>query len=128
MDKKNKIEEGFWGNLTPSMELALNQLKDQMKAMIYMHGDTIKFIIDDDIYCLQFLRARKFDVKNAMIMITKYCKWSHDNDIGNILKFRFPEIEECQKYYPRGYHKTDRMVLNINREDQFILKGLVLWI
>jgi CRAL/TRIO, N-terminal domain len=102
--------DGFWGHLTTNQKAALQLFKDKIKTAAADYIAIVTPILKEDIFCLQFLRARKFDINNTIAMVLKYCKWVADNKIDKIFEFRFPEVSEVRKFYTRGYHRTDRNV------------------
>jgi hypothetical protein len=62
-------------------------------------------------YQLRFLRARKFDVEKAYIMFTDCEKWREEFGVDEIVKtFKFDENPLVTSYYPRYYHKTDKVI------------------
>jgi len=63
----------------------------------------------DDPTLLRFLRARKFDIVKAKLMIIAAETWRKEFGVDDLLKnFDFPERKEVDKYYPQYYHKTDK--------------------
>ena len=102
--------EGFWGHLSEIQIKALALFKQQLLILKTLYPQAVEQYSNDDILCLQFLRARKFHIDNTIAMFVKYCNWRNDNHIDQIFAFRFPEVIEVRKYYPRGYHRTDRIV------------------
>jgi hypothetical protein len=57
------------------------------------------------------LRARKFDVEKAYIMFTDCEKWREEFGVDEIVKtFKFDENPLVTGYYPRYYHKTDKVI------------------
>ncbi|KAG8995781.1 cytosolic factor, phosphatidylinositol/phosphatidylcholine transfer protein [Tulasnella sp. JGI-2019a] len=63
----------------------------------------------DDPTLLRFLRARKFDLEKAKLMIIEQEKWRKEFGTDGLAKhFDFPEKEQVNKYYPQYYHKTDK--------------------
>ncbi|KAJ3140867.1 cytosolic factor, phosphatidylinositol/phosphatidylcholine transfer protein [Irineochytrium annulatum] len=58
----------------------------------------------------RFLRARKYDLVKAKEMFEAYLKWRVEYKVEELVtSFSFPEAAEVQKYYPRFYHKTDKL-------------------
>eukprot|EP01017_Pseudomicrothorax_dubius_P025728 TRINITY_DN2810_c0_g1_i2.p1 TRINITY_DN2810_c0_g1~~TRINITY_DN2810_c0_g1_i2.p1 ORF type:complete len:183 (-),score=47.57 TRINITY_DN2810_c0_g1_i2:606-1154(-) len=41
-------------------------------------------------------------------MWENFIKWRKENDVDNIEKFEFPELDQVKMFYPHGYYKTDR--------------------
>ena len=111
----------FWGHLTESESQRLVTFKTLIFANLDNYPIDISDYIDD-LSCLRFLRARKFDVAKAIEMFGKHIKWRHDYKMDQIFQFRFTEIEEFRKFYPKGYHNTDLVVIIKIREGQYILK------
>lgn len=64
----------------------------------------------NDRFLLRFLRARKFDLKETVKMLTNYFEWRVENKIDEIDSFDFYELPQILQYYPHGYHKTDKLV------------------
>lgn len=62
----------------------------------------------DDAYLLRFLRARKFDLAKTLTMWNNFIKWRKENNVDEIDKFVFSEIDEVKQFYPHGYFKTDK--------------------
>ncbi len=101
----------FWGHLTDDEKDKLVKYKTNIFSII----DTFPIDISsfmDDLTCLRFLRARKFDLEKTKEMFMKYCKWRVEYQMDKIFQFRYPESDEVKKCYPQGYHKTD-MAVNI---------------
>ncbi|KAH9936891.1 CRAL-TRIO domain-containing protein [Epithele typhae] len=95
---------GRVGNLTETQEAALAQLKQELEA----EGKLVPERMDDPTL-LRFLRARKFDVEKAKLMLLECEKWRVEFGVDDLTKnFDFKEKEEVDKYYPQYYHKTDK--------------------
>jgi len=76
----------------------------------------------DDNLLYRFLRARKFDVAKAEIMITEMEEWREKEKVDDIVKnFAFTELVKISVIYPRFYHKTDKLGRTIYIE---ILKNI----
>ncbi|KAJ1547521.1 cytosolic factor, phosphatidylinositol/phosphatidylcholine transfer protein [Nowakowskiella sp. JEL0078] len=75
------------------------------------------FIFDSvrhhDHLLLRFLRARKFDLTNSLKMFLDYETWRatfNGQGVDVIVKnWEFPEMPIISTYYPRFYHKTDKV-------------------
>ncbi|RPD62159.1 hypothetical protein L226DRAFT_546034 [Lentinus tigrinus ALCF2SS1-7] len=99
-----KPPPGRLGNLTPEQQKALDQLRKEVQ-------DAGKFVPErhDDATLLRFLRARKFDVEAAKVMLLDCEQWRIDFGIDDLMKnFDFKEKALVDKYYPQYYHKTDK--------------------
>ncbi|GAB2282070.1 hypothetical protein Dimus_016627 [Dionaea muscipula] len=57
----------------------------------------------------RFLKARRFDLDKSVHMWEEMIKWRKDNRVDSIIQdFKYDEFEEVQRYYPHGYHGTDK--------------------
>lgn len=97
-----KKGSGFLGDLDPEQEQALATFKQELAPLSL---DPVKY---DDYFCLRFLRARKFDMEKSLLMVRNYFQWRTDFGTDHIFSFEFSEVTELKKFYPHGYHKTDR--------------------
>lgn len=93
---------GFYGELSPEQEETLAAFKRELEPLAL---DPARY---DDYFFLRFLRARKFDLEKALLMIRTFFQWRVDFGTDTILSYSFPEVSEMKKFYPHGYHKTDR--------------------
>ena len=116
MEKENNIED---------KEIDINVIprsKEEEDILILFKKDIQKEnlqyntnIVDDN-YLLRFLRARKLNGSKALEMFKKFVEWRKKEDIDNISNFSFPEESELLQYYPRGFHKTDKLGRPIHYE------------
>lgn len=67
----------------------------------------------DDPVLLRFLRARKFTLEKSLIMFENYLNWRRENNVDELINFKFDCLKELKKVYPHGYHKTDKIVFSI---------------
>ena len=114
---------GFYDQLNQQQFDALQEWKKQLKD-----GNVIEnFEIYDDLYLLRFLRARKFDLVKTMEMFKKFLNWRLEKQVDNIREnFEIENIIEIKKYYPHGYHRTDKIgrPVYIELYDKTDVKGL----
>jgi len=98
---------GRLGNLTIPQQHTLDKFRKELQD---------KGIFDekrhDDAFLLRFLRARKFNQVDAMIMLENYEEWRKTFagcGVDELVKtFDFKEKKQLEKYYPQYYHKTDK--------------------
>lgn len=103
-DPNYKPPPGRLGNLTVEQQAKLDLFKKQLKD----EGIFVESRMDDALL-LRFLRARKFDLPQAKLMISNWIKWRKDQGVDDLLKtFQFPEKNEVDRIYPQYYHKTDK--------------------
>jgi len=63
--------------------------------------------MDDHMLC-RFLRARKFNVANAKLMLLKAESWRKDFGVESLTDYTPEEKVNVDKYYPQYYHKMDK--------------------
>lgn len=102
-DPNYKPPPGRLGNLTVIQQHALDTLKKELQDGGYFVEERM-----DDATLLKFLRARKFDVAKAKLMIVEAEKWRVEFEMDDIMTFDYVEKAEVDKYYPQYYHKTDK--------------------
>ncbi|KAJ3567684.1 hypothetical protein NP233_g6207 [Leucocoprinus birnbaumii] len=94
---------GRLGNLTPEQQQALDQFKKELQDEGHFVPERM-----DDATLLRFLRARKFDVAKAKLMLLNCEQWRKEFGVDELIKnFDFKEKELVNAYYPQYYHKTD---------------------
>ncbi|KAJ1536874.1 cytosolic factor, phosphatidylinositol/phosphatidylcholine transfer protein, partial [Cladochytrium tenue] len=97
--------QGRLGHLTPEEEATLRDFKVILtEARLYdpaTHSDHL---------LLRFLRARKFQIPLAFKMWQECQTWREEFGTNTIITdFDFPEYPIVKKFYPRFYHKTDKI-------------------
>ncbi|KAJ3333471.1 cytosolic factor, phosphatidylinositol/phosphatidylcholine transfer protein [Blyttiomyces sp. JEL0837] len=107
MSLYNSMEnlQGRLGHLTQEQEEILADFKRELASEnLY---DPSKH---DDHLLLRFLRARKFQIPLAKKMWTECEQWREDYQTDTIITtLDFPEYPIVKKFYPRFYHKTDKI-------------------
>ncbi|KAI0786537.1 CRAL-TRIO domain-containing protein [Abortiporus biennis] len=103
-DPNYKPLPGRLGNLTVTQQHTLDKFRKALQ-------DEGIFVPErhDDATLLRFLRARKFDLELAKVMIINAEKWRKEFGVDDLVKnFDFKEKAEVDKYYPQFYHKMDK--------------------
>lgn len=72
----------------------------------------------EDFYLLRFLKARKFDFDQAKIMFNAFLEFRKKYDVENNDSFVFHELEDVKKFYPHGFHNTDKFVNFLSNEGE----------
>ncbi|KAL3901071.1 MAG: hypothetical protein SGCHY_000890 [Lobulomycetales sp.] len=94
---------GRSGSLTSEQENTLAEFKRVLDAA------NITGPYDDNIF-LRFLRARKFDLDASVKMFTDYHNWRADYNVESLRdEFELPEYPIVRAFYPRYYHRTDKL-------------------
>ncbi|WBW71630.1 sec14 cytosolic factor family, phospholipid-intermembrane transfer protein Spo20/Sec14 [Schizosaccharomyces osmophilus] len=92
---------GHPGHLTASQQETLDSFRSELKKM----GYSVRL---DDATLLRFLRARKFNMQQALDMFVKSENWRKEFGVADLIKnFQYVEKPLVSKYYPQYYHKTD---------------------
>ncbi|KAJ3222959.1 cytosolic factor, phosphatidylinositol/phosphatidylcholine transfer protein [Clydaea vesicula] len=96
---------GRLGHLTEDQQQQLTEFKTLLTTLnIY---DSEKY---DDNLLLRFLRARKFNLEDTKVMFENYHNWRCEFGVDKLIsEFEFPEYPVVKKYYPRYYHKCDKL-------------------
>ena len=90
--------------LTPEQMSILEQFKIILNAHGAFHQEK-----HDDHLLLRFLRARKFDLNEAVKMWMTKEQWIKEFQVDSILSsFTFPKWKQTMEYYPRFYHNVDK--------------------
>ncbi|KIM79486.1 hypothetical protein PILCRDRAFT_823390 [Piloderma croceum F 1598] len=95
---------GRLGNLTVTQLHTLEKFKKELQDEGHFVPERM-----DDATLLRFLRARKFDLAKAKIMLISAEQWRKDEKVDEIAKgFDFPEKAAIDEFYPQYYHKCDK--------------------
>jgi hypothetical protein len=95
---------GRLGNLTVTQLHTLQKLKKELEDEGHFVSERM-----DDAMLLRFLRARKFDLPKAKVMLLAAEQWRKDFGVDEICKsFDFKEKVTVDQYYPQYYHKSDK--------------------
>jgi hypothetical protein len=95
---------GRLGHLTPEQVSILDQFKIILGAQ-----NAYDKSMHDDSCLLRFLRARKFDLNEAIKMWVEKEKWALEFGVEDIISsFIFPKWKQVKEFYPRFYHKQDK--------------------
>jgi hypothetical protein len=107
------------GHLTAEQQQKLDEFRERLVDAGYKERlDTPSLVhapqsIGHLLTCQQcrFLRARKYDVQKSFIMFTECEQWRKDFGVDEISKsFIFTENPLVTVYYPRYYHKNDKVL------------------
>ncbi|KAJ3212149.1 hypothetical protein HDU67_003985 [Dinochytrium kinnereticum] len=96
---------GRLGHLIPEQDEALAKFKEELAAEGLYNPE-----IHDDHLLLRFLRARKFQIPLAKKMWSESEAWRKEYGTDDLKdNFDFPEYPVVKKFYPRYYHKVDKI-------------------
>jgi hypothetical protein len=89
---------GFVHNITPEQQETLNTFKEQIAKQVTKYTCTPGkwFQLDDDRVLLKFLRARNFDVKEALVMVHYHVDMRANWDVDN-MKLTDEDLAEALK-------------------------------
>jgi hypothetical protein len=96
---------GRLGYLTVEEEDILTQFKKELSEEGFYDPSH-----HDDHLLLRFLRARKFQIPLSKKMFIDYITWRKDFGTDELIDtLEFPEFLVVQRFYPRFYHRTDKL-------------------
>ncbi|XP_021968240.1 SEC14-like protein 2 [Folsomia candida] len=81
--------------------------------------------MNQDIYLIRWLRAKKFDIKAAEAMLMENLQWRKDNDIDNILTEDWSDFEAAFPYEIHGCDKEGRPVISMST-GEWNVRGILL--
>lgn len=97
------LGSGRVGTLTADQEKVLEEFKVKLREANLFHE-----VRHTDYFLLRFLRARKFSIEDAFLMLKNFEEWRKEWDVDTLVKeFKLPCEEEVTELYPRFYHQTD---------------------
>lgn len=103
-NKTGKLAKGLIDDITPYQ---YNQYLE-FKKMLFEKKIITDFSNYNTLFLLRFLRARKFNLDDALKMFLEYLDWKNKLDFKDILSRKYP-FETVAKYYPKFFHKTDKL-------------------
>lgn len=106
MKDSKLVKYSFIGNLNENQYNSLISFK----RLIIEKKILKDFSEIDDPVLLRFLRARKFVIQKSIEMFETYLSWRRENNVDDLLDYKFDCLKELKKVYPHGYHKTDKIV------------------
>jgi len=103
-------QPGFYPNISADQLLAVNELIHSIES------ENLNFNSDDEnefLKLLRFLRARKFNVKNAFKMVENDIKWRAEENRGNLRNEMVHEVLGCNvtefyNYFPAWIQGHDK--------------------
>lgn len=105
---------GRLGHLTQQQQQTLDTFKSDLTTagilQLAAGSDSPSATAYDDHILLRFLRARKFDLAASTAMFTGFHNWRREFGVDALRDgLEFPELPIVKKFYPRYYHKTDKL-------------------
>jgi len=67
------------------------------------------FIRFDDQYLHRFVKARKYNMGDILVMVKNHVEWFKSFRVPEIQDFEFTELEQFRTVYPHGYHGVDKL-------------------
>lgn len=105
-------------NFAPSKDQ--QDILASFKASLASHNKLTERHTDPLLY--RFLRARRFDLDKSEKMLVEAEEWRTSANVeGTVQTFSYPEADKVTEYYPRYYHKTDKLGRTVYIE---VLKNL----
>lgn len=100
------IELDQTGVITDASRSIIRQLREQLPELQPNSPLHVRF---DDAYLDRFVKARKGQFADVLIMVRNHIAWYKDFDVPHILEFDFAELEQFRTVYPHGYHGVDKI-------------------
>lgn len=124
--------------------LHLSAEQEQLVERFAADLSSVGVQVPDHLVLKRFLRARQWNVKNALAMYQSMLQFRQDRGTDTIAStFTYDEEAAVQKIYPRFYHKTDRFgrpvyvellgecdvarLLEVTTLDRFLLNHIKRW-
>lgn len=100
------VHENRYGYLTEQQFSILCEFKSSIQSDPSLVYNPLRHT---DHLCLQFLRARAFNLKDALLMFGNCERWREENQITALISFQLAPHASAKLHelYPRYYHKTD---------------------
>lgn len=96
---------GRVGSLTPEQAQALSEVKVRLQQAELFNEER-----HDDHFLLRFLRARKFNLDNAFVMLKNFEEWRKEWEVDRLVnEFELPNADKIRELYPRFYHQVDKL-------------------
>ncbi|KAK9372341.1 CRAL-TRIO domain-containing protein [Lipomyces chichibuensis] len=101
---------GHLGHLQPEEEDALKEFKERIENGFYKTGNAEdEFGYYNDALLLRFLRARHFNVQDAISQFMATEEWRNANEIDTLYKtIDLEQYEETRRLYPQWTGRRDR--------------------
>ncbi|KAK9312629.1 CRAL-TRIO domain-containing protein [Lipomyces starkeyi] len=101
---------GHLGHLKPEEEDALKTFKERIENEVYKIGnDEDEFGYYNDALLLRFLRARHFNVQDAIAQFIATEEWRNANEIDTLYRtIDLEQYEETRRLYPQWTGRRDR--------------------
>jgi hypothetical protein len=105
-DEQSREALGNPLEITDAARVIIKQLREQVPELQAGHPLSSRF---DDPYLNRFVRARKHNYPEVLIMVQNHIKWLMEMDVAGIGQFKFTELNEFREVYPHGYHGVDKL-------------------